>query len=104
LWTAYGSLDEMRMKCLKLSRLQHDFTTEQTAYSKAEQVLFEEELLRLKPTCSPLEAEVMLGAALILLQVYREIAPGMAAKHEITYPVELERVIVGRLDKLRNSV
>jgi len=103
LWTSYGSLDEMRMKCLKLARLQHDFTTEQTAYSKVEQVLSEEELLSLKPTCSQLEAEAMLAAALILLQVYREIAPGMAAKHEITYPAELERVIADRLEKLHNS-
>jgi predicted nucleotidyltransferase len=104
LWTSYGSLDEMRMKCLKLARLQRDFTTEQTAYSKAEQVLSEEELLRLQPTCSSLEAEAMLEAALILLKVYREIAPGMAAKHKITYPVELEHVIVGRLETLHHSV
>jgi len=102
LWTSYGSLDEMRMKCLKLARLQRNFNTEQTAYSKVEQVLSDEELLRLRPTCSPLEAEAMLAGALILLQVYREIAPGMAAKHEIPYPSELERVLVERIERLRN--
>src|SRR5215210_5763743 len=50
-WTAYGSLDEMRMRCLKLARLAHDFTTEHTAYSNVEQVLPKEEFVALEATC-----------------------------------------------------
>src|SRR4051794_30501451 len=57
LWTAYGSLDEMRMKCLKLLRLQHDFATEHTAYSKVEQYVPEDELAALKASCCLLEPD-----------------------------------------------
>lgn len=100
IWTAYGSLDEMRMKCLKLARLGHDFTAEHTAYSNVEQIVPEEELLALKPSCCPLEAGAMLEAARTLVQVYQRIAPPLAARHAITYPADLERVVLGRLSKL----
>jgi hypothetical protein len=96
LWTAYGSLDEMRMKCLKLARLRLDFTTEQTAYSKAEVVLSQKELDELKPTCCSLEEGAMREAADILVQFYRRITPVLAAEHGIAYPSELEQVVLAR--------
>jgi predicted nucleotidyltransferase len=103
LWTAYGSLDEMQMKCLKLVRLARDFTSEHTAYSNVERIVPEQELLPLKTTCSPLEAEAMLQAACTLVQAYREIAPPLATKHGLTYPVDYDKVISNRLKKLRDA-
>ena len=103
-WTAYGSLDEMRMKCLKLARLRHDFDTEHSSYSSVEQYVPEEELRPLVPTCVSLEAEAMLQAAQMLVEFYRQIAPSLAAKHGITYPADLERVILARFERVHSAV
>ena len=101
-WTAYGSLDEARMKVLKLVRLAHDFTTEQSAYSGIEQVVPKEEMLPLEATCCTLEPHAMLEAALVLVRVYRQVARELAAQHGIEYPTALESVILRRLDALRS--
>jgi predicted nucleotidyltransferase len=103
LWTAYGSLDEMRMKCLKLARLQRDFNTEQTAYSKVQDVLPEEELAELAPTCCTLEAEAMREAASVLVRFYKRVAPAMSAEHGIAYPDGLERVVMARGQRSRRG-
>ncbi len=101
LWSAYGSLDQMRMTCLKLARLKHDFSSEQTAYSKVEEIVPEEELLPLTQTCCPLEPGPMLEAARVLLQFYRQMVPKLAEEHGITRPLDLERVVSSRLEELR---
>ncbi len=100
LWTAYGSLDEMRMKCLKLARLKHDFTSEHSAYSKVETVVPREETRPLEATCCRLDREEMLGAAGILIGFYQEIAPALAATHGLNYMIDLERVSLERFGKL----
>jgi predicted nucleotidyltransferase len=102
-WTAYGSLDEMRMACLKLLRLKHDFTAEHTAYSKAEQYVSEDELRTLAASCCSLEYDAMLAAALALVQEYQRICPSLAAEHGITYPADLERVLLNRFEFLCHS-
>jgi predicted nucleotidyltransferase len=102
-WTAYGSLDEMRMACLKLLRLKHDFTAEHTAYSKVEQYVSEDELRALTASCCSLEPQAMLAASLILVQEYKRVCPELAAKHGIAYPTNLERVLLDRLESLRHS-
>jgi predicted nucleotidyltransferase len=104
MWTAYGSLDEMRMKCLKLARLKHDFVMEHSAYSGVEQYVPEEELRPLVPTCTLPEAEAMLRAARALVEYYRQIAPTLAAKYGIAYPADLERVILARFDRVGGAV
>jgi hypothetical protein len=101
LWSAYGSLDQMRMTCLKLARLKHDFTSEQTAYSKVEEIVPEEELLPLATTCCPLEPGAMLDAARVLLLYYQQMAIPLATEHGITRPLDLERVVSSRLDELQ---
>src|SRR5205823_3859801 len=101
LWSAYGSLDQMRMTCLKLARLKHDFTSEHTAYSKVEEIVPGEELLPLAPTCCPLEPEAMLKAARVLLEFYHRLAVPLAEEHALTYPADLERVVSSRLEELR---
>jgi predicted nucleotidyltransferase len=100
LWTAYGSLNEMRMKCLKLARLRQDFATEHTAYSGVESILPAEELRTLELTCTPLDRQAMVEAARVLVAFYRQIAPPLASEHGIEYPAGLERVVLHRLDEL----
>lgn len=102
-WTAYGSLDEMRMACLKLLRLQHEFAVEHTAYSRVEQYVPEGELLPLKASCCSLESQAMLEASLILVQEYQRICPLLAAEHGIAYPTDLERVLLRRFELFRHS-
>jgi predicted nucleotidyltransferase len=100
MWSAYGALNEMRMKCLKLARLRRDFASEHTAYSGVERVLPQEELRALEPTCCPLERAAMLEAASILVAFYRQVAPPLAAEHGIEYPDGLERIVLRRLGEL----
>ena len=102
-WTAYGSLDEMRMACLKLLRLKHDFTAEPTAYSKAEQYVPKGKLAPLAASCCDLEPQAMLEAALVPVQEYKRVCPELAAKHGIAYPTDLEGVLLDRLEVLRHT-
>jgi len=99
-WSAYGSLDEMRMKCLKLARLKHDFETEHSAYSKVEMYVPGEELEGLRESCCSLDLRDMLRAAYVLVEFYRGIAPELVKEHGIEYPAGLERVQIERLDGL----
>jgi predicted nucleotidyltransferase len=100
LWSAYGALDEMRMKCLKLARLRQDFVAEQTSYSGVERVLPAQELRLLEASCPPLERGAMVDAARVLVDLYRQLAPPLATDHGIEYPDGLERVVLRRLDEL----
>jgi predicted nucleotidyltransferase len=104
LWTAFGSLEEMRRECLRLLRLQHDFTAEALSYFKIEKALPEEVLLPLKATFGPLETGPMLEAAHTILQVYRKTARPLASKHGIPYPADLDRVLSTRLHNLSAGI
>jgi predicted nucleotidyltransferase len=99
LWSAYGALNEMRMKCLKLARLRQDFAVEHTAYSGAEGILPAEELRMLEATCTALDRVAMVEAARALVAYYRQVALPLAAEHGIDYPAGLERVVLRRLDE-----
>ena len=103
LWTAYGSLDEMRMKCLKLARLSHDFGTEHSAYSGVERYVPAEDLRPLAATCATLDAGDMLRAARELIAYYRQVAPPLAARQGIEYPEGLERVVLARLERIASQ-
>jgi hypothetical protein len=102
LWSAYGSLDEMRLKCLKLARLKHDFTLEHTGYSGVERIVPARELRPLEETCCAPEAAAMLEAALILVRFYRRVARPLGVMHDIKYPTGLDRVVSRRLRDLQN--
>jgi hypothetical protein len=47
-----------------------------------------------------MEAGAMLQAAWVILRFYQEVAPPLARTHGIAYPVDLERVISDRLQKV----
>jgi hypothetical protein len=103
LWWAYGQLEILRRICIDLARLRHDFAdtdTGEESYWKLEQAIPVEQLAALRLTFCPLEREVILQAALLIVGFFCEVAPMLAEKYGIPYPVNLERVMVGRLEKL----
>jgi hypothetical protein len=105
LWFAYGQLEEMRRICVNLARLRYDFSDPWVGdepYFKVEQVLPPEQLAPLQATVCPMEREAIFRAALVLVRFYRGVATTLSEVHGITYPAELERLLVGQLDQLES--
>jgi hypothetical protein len=103
LWSSYGGLEELRLTCVNLARLRQNFKAEAEGYEKVEQALPVELLAPLQATFCPLERGAMLQAALVIVRFYQDLAPPLAQAHGITYPIELERVLYGRLEQLCNA-
>jgi predicted nucleotidyltransferase len=106
LWWAYGQLEALRRYAVNLARLRHDFSDAgvgEEAYFKVEHALPAEQLAPLQATFCPLEAGAMLQAARAIVHFYREVAPPLARAHGIAYPVDLERVMSGRLQKVTSG-
>jgi hypothetical protein len=106
LWWAYGQLEAMRLLCLNLARLRQDFADTQVGeepYFKVEQVLPEEQLASLQATYGPMERKAMYQAILVILSFYRELARPLARAHGFTYPAELDRLMVERLETLSHT-
>jgi predicted nucleotidyltransferase len=99
-WPAYSSLDEMRLKCVNLAHLVHDFTAEAGGYANVEQDLTPEQRQALEATFCSLEPRALLDAVQVVLRVYQEMAPPLAAKRGAEYPAEVERVLSERLGRL----
>ncbi|MCI0647437.1 MAG: nucleotidyltransferase domain-containing protein [Chloroflexi bacterium] len=99
-WWAYGQLEILRLDCVNLARLRHNFSAEAEGYEKVEQALPVEQLSALQATFCPPEPGAMLQAALVIVRFYQELAPLLARTHGVIYPVDLERVMVDRLEKL----
>jgi predicted nucleotidyltransferase len=104
LWSAYSALEELRLTCLNLARLQQSFQAAAEGYEKVEQALPVEQLAPLQATFCPLERDAMLQAALVIVRFYQELAPPLARAHGITYPADLERVIYDRLEQLCHAL
>jgi len=103
LWWAHGQLEALRSYCVNLARLRHNFSDPDVgseAYFKVEHVLPVEQLAPLQATYCPLERNAMLQAGLALVRFYQELAPLLVQTHGIAYPDGLERVMIGRLEKL----
>jgi predicted nucleotidyltransferase len=103
LWWAQGQLEALRSYCVNLARLRHNFLDADVgseAYFKVEQMLPVEQLAPLQATYCPLERTAILQAGLALVRFYQELAPLLAQTHGIAYPDGLERVMIGRLEKL----
>jgi predicted nucleotidyltransferase len=106
LWWAYGQLEAMRFICINLERLRHGFLDRELGeepYFKVEQALPVEHLSSLQATYCPMEQEAMRHAVLVILSFYQELAPLLARTYGLTYPADLERVMVKRLEKLDDS-
>jgi predicted nucleotidyltransferase len=106
LWWAQGQLEALRSICVNLVRLRHnilDAEAGEEAYFKLEYVMPVEPLSALKETFGPLEKEGLLQAVLAIVRFYLDIAPLLAQKHGVHYSHDLERVMMHRLQKLRDT-
>jgi len=106
LWWAYGELEALRGYCVALARLRQNFSDIGVGevYFKVEHALPTEQLAPLQTTFCPMEPGAMLQADWVILHFYQEVAPPLARAHGIVYPVDLERVMSDRLEKVNSSV
>ena len=100
LWWAYGQLEALRLQCVDLARLRHDFSAEAEGYEKVEKAVLVEQLAALRSTFCPMERGTMLQAGLAIVRFYKELAPDLAQAHRLTYPEDLARVMCDRLERL----
>ena len=106
LFWAYGQLEAMRLLCLNLTRLTQNFADTQVGdepYFKVEQALPGDQLTSLKATYCPMERKAMYQAVLVILSFYRELARPLARRHGLTYPAELDRLMVEQLEALSHT-
>ncbi|MFQ5933890.1 MAG: aminoglycoside 6-adenylyltransferase, partial [Dehalococcoidia bacterium] len=103
LWWAYGQIEALRLQCVGLVRLRHDFSAEAEGYEKVEKAVPVEQLSSLQATFCPMEKDAMLQAALVIIRFYKELARPLALSHGIAYPEGLAQVMSGRLEKLCNT-
>lgn len=99
-WTAYGYLESMRLRCVKLARIDWDFTTWANGYERLEKRAEVLSLESLEKSFSNLERGSMVKAANELIDFYRTIGPNLARKNNLAYPESLEHVILSREAKL----
>lgn len=103
LWWAYGQLEVLRHCCLNLARLRHNLhdpeVGDDTSF-KIDKALPVEELAPLRATFCPQEPAAMRQAVGVIVEFYRALAQPLAEANGIPYPVELERVMVERLERL----
>ncbi len=105
-WWARGQLEALRSKCVNLARLKHNFLDPDIgdeAYFKIENVMPVEQLSALRETFCPMEKVAMLNAVMAIVHFYQELAPSLAHEHGIKYPEGLERVMMDRLQKLKEA-
>jgi len=106
LWWGYGQLEALRGYCVSLARLHQDFSAPfdgDEPYYKLEQAIPIEQLAPLQATFCPFERDAMLESGRVIVLSYRELATKLAQVHGITYPIALEQVMIGRLEKLLDS-
>jgi predicted nucleotidyltransferase len=99
LWTAHGHLEGLRLKCVNVARLKHEFySVGMVGYKNLEQAADARDLEALRETWCQLEREAMLEVAGRLVGFYLRTVPALAAEHGVAYPADLEAVVI---DKLR---
>lgn len=107
LWWAAGQLEILRRTCVILTRLSLDFADADAAddpYFKLDKALPAGELAPLATTFVPLERAAMLAAAHTLVDYYRQTARSLAEAHDIRYPVELESLMLERMERLSPNI
>ena len=107
LWWAAGQLEILRRTCVILARLSLDFADADATddpYFKLDKALPAGELAPLATTFVPLERAAMLAAAHTLVDYYRQTARSLAEAHAIRYPVELESLMLERMERLSPNI
>lgn len=106
LWWARGQLESLRSISVNLAHLKHNFLDPdfgEEAYFKIETVMPVQGLAALRETFCPMEKEAMLRAVITIVRFYQELAPSLAEQHGLDYPRGLERVMMGRLQRLEEA-
>jgi predicted nucleotidyltransferase len=100
LWTAYGLLEGLRLKCVNVARLEHEFhSVGMVGYENLERAAHARDLESLRATLCPLEWEAMLEAAGRLVGFYLRTTPPLAIQQGIAYPADLEAVVLDKLQR-----
>jgi len=105
LWFAYGQIEAMRQICVVLARLEYDFSDTHASgepYFKIEKTFPVEQISSLINTYCPMEFDTMYQAALDICEFYKEIAPRLVKRYNLEYQIDLERMFIGQLKRLRN--
>lgn len=103
LWWATGQLEILRRMGVTLARLSHDFADEDAVDDptfKLDKSPAAGSLSPLRETFVPLEREALLAAARVIIRYYQDTAWPLADAHGLHYPVELEQLMLARLDQL----
>jgi hypothetical protein len=100
LWTAHGLLEGLRLKCVNIARIKHEFySVGMVGYKGLEEAADAQDLQSLRATLCPLEREAMLEAAGRLAGFYLRTAPPLAFQQQIAYPADLEAVVMDKLER-----
>jgi predicted nucleotidyltransferase len=100
LWWAAGQLEALRGHCVKLVRIERGAQAGEEPYWKLDEEIRTSGLEPLQATFVPMDRSELLRAGRALVAFFRERAPRVAEAYGLTYPVELDRVMVNRLDEL----
>jgi predicted nucleotidyltransferase len=105
LWWAQGQLEALRRCCMSLARFRQDLAATDTVedpYFKVEKAIPASDLTLapLQTTICPMEPSAMLRSALAIITFYQELAHLLAERHGISYPADLERIMLVRLERL----
>ena len=99
LWTAAGYLASMRRRCIDLARLEADFGAWANGYEKLEEAIKREVLADLERSFPVFDGGAMAEAVDCLIAFYRRVAPELARKHGVDYPLSLEEAVLRALSK-----
>ena len=94
----------MRLMCVNLARLRHNFADPDVGSGplfKVENALPVNQLSPLPATIVPMETGAMLQTVFAIVNFCRQLAAPLAGEHGLDYPTGLERVMLERLEKLR---
>ena len=103
LWWAAGQLEQLRGYCVNLIRIDQGGVAEDEPYWKLDHEIATEPLDALRSTFVPMERDALLRAGGDVLAFFRERAPRVAGAFDLTYPMELDRLVGGHLEHLINS-
>lgn len=103
LWWAAGQLESLRGHCVNLVRIEHGAFAGEEPYEKLDRTIDPGALSPLAETFVPMERGALLRATRVLVRFYTEKAPGVAEANGATYRLELEELMVKRLDDLAGS-
>lgn len=103
LWWAAGQLEQLRGLCVDLVRIGEGVAVEEDdPYWKLDaEISSNDRIGELRSTFVPLELDAILGSGRSVLAFFRRTAPEIARANALRYPIELDRLVGGHLDRLR---